>query len=160
MSSRKPESDRPLRHLCGWKGKSQPELTSASADAIGRLFLFSRARGDKLSDTSWAAVHAWADPPQSAVICVAPVAIVVSSANHFNPLAPANGSGPAHAPCDQSSAWHTPQLRVLLIGSWPRGFMAVVEPVLISMARHRLRGARDAEAVIAAVLTAFLAFHR
>ncbi|RKK63874.1 hypothetical protein BFJ69_g16838 [Fusarium oxysporum] len=66
---------------------------------------------------------------------------------------------PLHKPCDAESAWNTPQLR----GLWyayiaALAFSGVIEPMVLYVARYKLRDIRDAEEVIKTVLFAFLAF--
>ncbi|KAJ4136583.1 hypothetical protein NW768_004200 [Fusarium equiseti] len=91
--------------------------------------------------------------------------IPVSPPNHFHSLAPDNSAGPFWSPsafqtrCDAESAWNTPQLR----GLWYAymavlAFSGVIEPMLLYVARYKLRDTSDVEQVIKAVLASFLVF--
>jgi hypothetical protein len=91
--------------------------------------------------------------------------IPASPSNHFHSLAPTDSSGPfwspslVHEPCSAESAWNTPQLRSLwYVFMAALAFSGVIEPMLLYVARYKLRDVHDAEAVIKAVLVAFSAF--
>ncbi|RGP81811.1 hypothetical protein FLONG3_6 [Fusarium longipes] len=99
------------------------------------------------------------------VIIVCLLLIPLSPSNHFHSLAPADSAGPFwssssfHSLCDAESSWNTPQLR----GLWytymaALAFSGVIEPILLYVARYKLRDVHDAEEVIKAVLVAFLVF--
>ena len=97
---------------------------------------------------------------------IAVASIVADPANHFKSLAPANTTtGPLFeassdvTPCTQAQAWHTPQLRSLLyLYMAALLFSAVVEPMLLYLARYKLRSVGDAERVMAGVLISFSFF--
>ncbi|OBS23077.1 hypothetical protein FPOA_03640 [Fusarium poae] len=102
---------------------------------------------------------------EPSVIFVSLSLIPASPSNHFHSLAPTDSAGtfwspsPSQMTCDAESAWNTPQLR----GLWytymgALAFSGVIEPILLYVARYRLRDVFDAEQVIRAVLIAFFAF--
>ncbi|KAG8353995.1 hypothetical protein FVEN_g8250 [Fusarium venenatum] len=102
---------------------------------------------------------------EPSVIIVSLSLIPASPSNHFHSLAPNDSNGPfwsnsaLHKSCDAETAWNTPQLRGLwysYIGAL--AFSAVIEPLLLYVARYKLRDVSDAEEVIKAVLFAFFAF--
>ncbi|KAF5233233.1 hypothetical protein FANTH_12630 [Fusarium anthophilum] len=91
--------------------------------------------------------------------------VPTSPSNHFHSLAPSDSAGPfwspspVHKPCDAESAWNTPQLR----GLWyayiaALAFSGIIEPMLLYVARYKLRDVCDAEEVLKTVLFAFIAF--
>ncbi|KAM0294438.1 hypothetical protein HYE67_000102 [Fusarium culmorum] len=91
--------------------------------------------------------------------------IPASPIDHFHSLAPADSAGPfwspslLHGSCDAASAWNTPQLRGLWYAFMSAlAFSGVIEPLLLYVARYKLRDIHDAEQVIKAVLFAFMAF--
>ncbi|KAH7239407.1 hypothetical protein BKA59DRAFT_548184 [Fusarium tricinctum] len=102
---------------------------------------------------------------EPSVIFASLTLIPTSPSNHFHSLAPTDSAGPFWSPsplqksCDAESAWNTPQLR----GLWyvfmaALSFSGVIEPMLLYLARYKLRDTRDAEDVITTVLFAFIAF--
>ncbi|CCT71808.1 uncharacterized protein FFB20_14114 [Fusarium fujikuroi] len=102
---------------------------------------------------------------EPSVIFIALFFIPISPSNHFHSLAPSDSTGPFWSPsaihklCDAHSAWNTPQLR----GLWysyisALAFSGIIEPMVLYVARYKLRDIRDAEEVIKTVLVAFIAF--
>ncbi|CZR41760.1 uncharacterized protein FPRO_11350 [Fusarium proliferatum ET1] len=102
---------------------------------------------------------------EPSVIFIALFFIPVSPSNHFHSLAPSDSTGPFWSPsaihklCDADSAWNTPQLRALWYSYISAlAFSGVIEPMVLYVARYKLRDIRDAEEVIKTVLIAFIAF--
>lgn len=102
---------------------------------------------------------------QPTIIIISLVALILSPRNFFDSLAPDSSSGVLFQEslelktCGPLEAWNTPQLRVLVyqfMGAL--AFSAIIEPVLLFVARYKLSNAKDAEHVIEAVLICFSAF--
>ncbi|KAG9251391.1 uncharacterized protein F5Z01DRAFT_639291 [Emericellopsis atlantica] len=100
------------------------------------------------------------------IIWIALPLILVDPSHHFHSLAPAGltsgpyfTTSPASPPASFLQAWHTPQTRELLyLYVAAMAFSAVVEPMLLYLARYKLHDARDTELVVTGVLLSFLAF--
>ncbi|KAF5008761.1 hypothetical protein FDECE_4999 [Fusarium decemcellulare] len=102
---------------------------------------------------------------EPAIIATSMIALVLSPTNFFISLAPDTSSGalfhkdPSTATCGASESWNTPQLRALHYQYMSAfAFSAVIEPLMLFIARYRISNSSDAEQVIRGVLLSFLAF--